>query len=94
MRLNTKQLPSDCFHFRIAGLPCIVCVTHYVPDVPAKLSGHPDTWEPPESGELEFECYDRKGYRAKWLEEKVDESVIDTVWNQYKEVLREHCQDY
>ena len=86
MRLNTKQLPSDCFDFRVSGIPCIVCVTHYVPDVPAKLSGHPDTWEPPEPGELEFECYDRKGYRAKWLEEKVTPLIEAQVHEKYQGV--------
>ena len=31
-----------------------VNVTSYIPYTPAKLSGHPDTWCPPEGGELEF----------------------------------------
>lgn len=83
MRLNPNRLPPECFDFRVSGIPCIVCVTHYLPEVPAKLSGHPDTWEPPEPGEFEFELYDRKGYRAKWLEEKVDDTNFLAIEDTY-----------
>jgi hypothetical protein len=88
MRLNTKQLPSDCFDFRVSGIPCIVCVTHYEPTVAANLSGHPDNWSPPEWGEIEFELYDRKGYRAKWLEEKLTDSVEAVIFDTYEEHRR------
>jgi len=30
------------------------------------------TWDYPGYSEFEFELYDRKGYRAKWLERKIE----------------------
>lgn len=85
MRLDPNRLPSECFDFKVSGIPCIVCVTHYEPDVPANLSGHPDTWDPPEPGEFEYELYDRKGYRAKWLEDKVREDEFFSMWKKFED---------
>lgn len=51
----------------IAGIPCQVDITYYEPYQSA-------TWhEEASGGELEFDVYDRKGYRAAWLERKVTE---------------------
>lgn len=94
MRLNIHSLPSDCFAFRLSGLPCYVCVTHYEPEIPANLSGHPDSWTPSEGGELEFEVYDRKGYRAEWLEEKVDDTSFLAIEAAYLEHRRKYGQDH
>ena len=56
---------------RICGIPAQAEITHYEPGHPGKLSGHPDTWYPPEGDKLEYKLYDRKGYRAEWLERKI-----------------------
>ena len=56
---------------RVMGIPAQVEITSYLPDHPGKQTGHPDTWYPPEGEELEYELYDRKGYRAEWLERKI-----------------------
>ena len=56
---------------KVFGIPAKVKITHYVPGLPGKYSGHPDTWYPPEGEEIEYELYDRKGYRAEWLERKI-----------------------
>lgn len=90
MRLNPSRLPSECFDFRVSGIPCFVCVTHYEPYVPANLSGHPDNWSPPEYGEIEFELYDRRGYRAKWLEVKTTNDIEQAIFEKYEELKREH----
>lgn len=90
MRLNPSRLPPECFDFRVSGIPCFVCVTHYEPDVPANLSGHPDNWSPPEGGEIEFDLYDRKGYRAKWLEEKVTDVITNDIFERWEAIKREH----
>lgn len=88
MRINPKNLPPECFDFVVSGIPCIVCVTHYRPEIPAKMSGHPDSWEPPEAGEFEYEFYDRKGYRAVWLDEKVTPAIEVSIFEKFEEVIK------
>lgn len=90
MRLNPTRLPPECFDFRVSGIPCFVCVTLYDPGTSAKLTGHPDTWEAPDPGEFEFELFDRKGYRAKWLEEKITDSVSIAVEDAYLKHRRKY----
>lgn len=53
------------------------------PYIPARLSGHPDSWEPPEGGEIEIEEveYQTKGKAfvdGKWIKcnVKVDVSPL------------------
>ncbi len=90
MKINPDKLQSDCFEFRLKGIPCIVCVTNYSPEIPAKLNGHPDTWDAPDPGELEFELYDRKGYRAEWLEDKVDDTILFSIEEAYDKHRRSY----
>jgi hypothetical protein len=52
---------------RVCSIPCGVVVTNYVEA--DKGSFHC----PPSPEEFEFELYDRKGYRATWLERKMTE---------------------
>lgn len=35
-------------------MPVTVVIDHAEPEVPAKLTGHPDTWAPAEGGEIEW----------------------------------------
>ena len=56
---------------RIMGIPAQAEITHYEPGLPGKRTGHPDTWYPPEGEEIEYQLFDRKGYRAEWLERKI-----------------------
>jgi len=66
----------------IAGIPCQIEVTHYEPY-------DPGNWhEPASGGEIEVEVYDRRGYRAKWLEAKVTEADIDELYRQHTERLQ------
>ena len=57
------------FNSTVSGIPCIIKVTEYT-NVPARISG---LWEnsSPAEFEFEYEVFDRKGYRALWLEEKL-----------------------
>lgn len=67
---------------RIQGIPCQVEVTHYEAYSPA--SWH----EPASGGEIEFEVYDRRGYRAAWLEAKVTEADEERIYHEYRAHLQ------
>lgn len=64
-----------------------VNITDYVPYRPAKLSGHPDTWQPPEGGELEF--------FFSWHDDEQPSEFLDWAINKedYDRIERE-CWDY
>lgn len=56
---------------RIAGIPCLIDPTH-VMVVEGSYSYNADSdMDYYGYTEIEFEVYDRKGYRAKWLERKM-----------------------
>lgn len=62
---------SDMINAEIAGIPCLIEVTHY-------YAGRPMIWgntmadaEPEEPEEIEYDVRDRKGYQAAWLERKL-----------------------
>lgn len=66
---------------RIAGIPCVIEVTHLNYQAP---SGRPALLcdSPSEfygDFEAEFNILDRKGYSAAWLERKLDEKEIERV---------------
>jgi hypothetical protein len=64
-------------HITVCGIPALAKVTSYTPYRPMRVTGcgFGDA-EPPEPEEVEFELYDRKGYRAKWLEKKLEDRQI------------------
>lgn len=76
------------FHTQIEGIPCICRVTHYSPATPMKGAGYGDC-DPPEEEEFDFEILDRKGYRACWLERKVDEHVEFRLCHEYLKIVKE-----
>jgi len=61
--------------FRLAGIPCIINVLSYEEYVPAKTYGPPEDCYPAEGGCGDYEILDRRGYRAKWLERKIDSRI-------------------
>lgn len=65
------------FESHISGIPCQIKVTYYTPYVPANFDF------PAEGGEFEFEVYDRKGYRAVWLENKITEEDEDRIFDEF-----------
>ena len=77
------------FNARVAGIPCQVEVVHYEPYDPGVTSGPPEHCYPPEGGEFEVELYDRKGYRARWLEAKLDDEELERLRQAYEAVLED-----
>ncbi|MFC0268543.1 hypothetical protein [Kushneria aurantia] len=78
---------------RIAGIPCIVEVTHYEPY-------HAGTFfEPPSGPEIEYSIYDRRGRPAAWLDGKRTENDDIAILEQHEDELRgardeEHIDAY
>ncbi|WP_062359821.1 hypothetical protein [Vreelandella aquamarina] len=68
---------------RIAGIPCLVDVTSYTPADPGSF------FEPPSGPEIEYEVYDRRGYKAGWLLAKLTDADDDAILEQYEASLRE-----
>lgn len=52
------------YNVTVCGIPCQIEVHSYYVES--------ESWDCPGSAEWEFALYDRKGYRAKWLERKLE----------------------
>jgi len=72
---------------RIAGIPCKVIVTTFEPYQPGGF------FEPPGGGEIEFDVYDRRGYKAAWLERKLTEDDEDRIFHEYADYLKDAKDD-
>ena len=77
------------FESRVAGIPCLIEVTHYAPAVEAYRQGHPDDWMPGEPAELEFQVYDRQGRIASWLQRKLTERECQRIEQQACSLLEQ-----
>ena len=76
------------------GIPALAKVTHYSPAVAGYYPvGNMRANEPAEPAEVEVELYDRKGYRATWLEAKMSEDQYLEVEQQVFRFLEE-SRDY
>ncbi len=76
----THHLTYSQFRSRVRGIPCIVDVTYYAPGSPAKLSGHPDSWEPAAPEDIEVDLLDRRGRPAPWLAAKMSDADWESVY--------------
>lgn len=76
---ETRQIEPD-FTTKVCGMPCGVVVTDYSPNVPMMIfgEGYGDVY-PPEAESIEFYLVDRKGYRARWLENKMTDEDVNNV---------------
>lgn len=74
---------------KVFGIQVQAKITRYVPGLPGKWTGHPDTWYPPEGEEIEYELYNTEGQRVEWLEEKINGTKYeDKLINYLLEVVR------
>ena len=67
---------------RIAGIPCLVEVTSYIPGEPGSF------FEPPSGPEIEYEVYDRRGYKANWLLAKITDADDLAILDQHEATLQ------
>ena len=72
------------FETKISGIPC-VCEVHTF--IPAKASHRSMAWEDcyeeDAKGLFEYSILDRKGYKARWLEEKITDDDHDRLAGEY-----------
>lgn len=82
-RTNTAEL----YPVTVAGIPAFADVTRYHHQEPWRGSAHacPSDLDYYGFTELEFDLYDRKGYRAKWLEAKCIGKELEKVEEMLKE---------
>lgn len=64
---------------RICGIPCLVGVTYFHQDA--------GSWDCPPDTEVEYDILDRKGYRAEWLENKMDWKEEKKLYNTVVEYM-------
>ena len=67
------------FDTTVNGIPCQVKVTHYLPGIPATVSGPPEDCHEGDSGEFDFELLDRRGRLATWLDRYVTDEVAERI---------------
>ena len=66
------------FTTRISGIPCQVAVYCTAPPEPMRVYGpNMEDASPAEPGEYEIEVFDRKGYKAPWLANKLSDDDFD-----------------
>lgn len=74
------------YKVRVSGIPALAVVRYYNPGASGTIYGEPwsfATLQAPDPEEIEYELYDRRGYRALWLEDKLrDRRVEDDVTEQ------------
>lgn len=66
----------DEFESRVSGIPCTVRVLSY--------ANEPATFHHPGFFEFEYTIHDRKGYRAKWLENKITDNDVERLSEEYE----------
>lgn len=73
------------FTTQIQGIPCQCDVLRYIPAKPMCIYDmrYGDA-DPPEAAEFEFIILDRKGYRATWLENKINQEDINRLQEEFE----------
>lgn len=79
------------------GIPALAGITMYNPGLPARRGIHDkttgaliDPGDPPEPEEIEFELFDRRGFKAPWLEAK----LTDDDWQDIERQLLDSRKRY
>lgn len=74
------------FETRVQGIPCTVVITLYEPGTSRLITSA--SLEPNDPEELEFVLHDRKGYRARWLEDKLTEADEERIYHEFHDIRR------
>lgn len=81
MRMDNDQ-EARAIPVTVQGIPALALITYYDPGCPG-CSGGMGPPLPPDPPELEYALYDRKGYRADWLERIADrdrDAIERQIW--------------
>lgn len=76
------------FKTRINGIPCQCNVIEYSAPQPMLITGSGmGDCIAPDPGEFYFVLLDRKGYRARWLDQYITSDVEDRLYSEFQERL-------
>lgn len=75
------------FTSQVAGIPCQINVTHHVKVKGSFSRNAASDWDYYGYSEFEFEVFDRKGYRALWLERKLTDDDNTRIESEYNEIM-------
>jgi len=73
---------NDELETRIQGIPCRVVVTGFAEPTSSNPNVDPLS-DPHDCGEFTFQVFDRRGYRAAWLERKMTEDDVNRIYREY-----------
>lgn len=90
MNRREKYPLTEDFWSCIQGIPCQIRITDYSPGC---AGDHPGMGPPmsyasiqaPEPEDWDYEVYDRKGYRARWLEDRISSADEDRITEDFHE---------
>ena len=77
---------DDTYETRVCGIPCKIEVTEFSVEYPSA--------DCPGGGDWAYKLYDRKGYRAKWLEAKVTDDEDDRLYCEHLKRVENYRPDY
>lgn len=89
-----KTSYRDEIEFTLAGIPCLIGVIYYNCvkgsgryDAPSDIDYYGYT-------ELDYDILDRKGYRARWLERKLDTKIKTEIELRISDYYEDMNNDY
>ena len=87
-KLDTSKY-LKVFPYKIKGIPCQIAVLSCLVKEPDINSWESD-WDYYGYKEIEFNIYDRKGYRADWLANKLTPSIEDAIELKILEIMNDY----
>jgi hypothetical protein len=75
-RLTKRQMAKDCVEIFVNGIPCLAYVRRFEYFRPDFRADNPFDYFG--GYEVEYDLYDRKGYKAGWLEKIVDSKDLES----------------
>lgn len=82
------------FDYKIAGIPCIIEVTHYHAVKGSHSYNAASDWDYYGYVEIEYRVLDRKGKPAAWLERKVTDAIDTEIKADIAARMEASCEDY
>ena len=82
----------NLFETKISGIPCQIDITTCTVVKPNRFADN--DWDYKGYTDFEFEVYDRKGYRAQWLERKLTAADRTRIEKEYLAYAEDVNDDY